>query len=307
MSISRGKALVQMALNQNVIKDIVLENPVDLSIDQCTNGENKENTIIVFESEECIPKISLNLAQVTPLQNIVIEESNVAVSASSEALINFNTKDYFNKEPNKNIIILNAEAENLSTDSSHVSDFEPATPGSSQLESSQGNRSDNDDTGEDLAEDQNERINTSDRGSNESALSNTDQFENQDVEPYRKRKISREQRFQNKRLRMLGQGYKGLKKNPSGGNYKLCDITARKMGPNCSSRVCKNSKVVFCSSFSENDRKLLFESFLENFNMGHEAHLHKFFSRLRSKQTYERKFKTEEYINILLDERHSEA
>ncbi|XP_031338517.1 uncharacterized protein LOC116167318 [Photinus pyralis] len=261
MSISRGKALVQMILNQDVSKNRDLTNPDNLSINQCSNGENKENpSIVFFESEECIPKINWNLAQLTPAQNIVIEECSVAASAWSETIINSNTspQDFSNREPND---IFNGSTENLSTGSDEGSNFEP---GSDNLGCSESESSDNNDTGDDLAEDQHGTINTDDRGGNENASSNTEKSEDQgtrDIVPLKKRKMSREQRFQNKRLRMLGQCYNGLQKDPSEGNYKLTNIAARKMGPTCSSRVCKNSKVFFCPSFHENDRKLLFDSF----------------------------------------------
>lgn len=156
MSVFRGKVLVQMVLNLDANKNRVLASSDNLSIDQCSNSEDKENASIVFESEVSIPKISWDLTELTPVQNVVIE--GVAISVSSETVINFNTssQDFFNNEPNE--IFCKVYAEKLSTGSSDGSNIEPTSNklGCSDCESSNSNG-----TGEDLAEYQNERIRTS--------------------------------------------------------------------------------------------------------------------------------------------------
>lgn len=259
MSISRGKALVQMILNENENKNGTLTSSDNVSVSQCSNDKYKDSATTIFENEQYIPKISWDSTNLTPVQNIVIEESYDNVSASFEAIIKPNTtiRDFSSTEPNENVF--DAETENLSTDISDGSNFDT-------MESSASENSDIDDTEKDFFEDDTEGTGTGKRKGNENFSSNTELSDDQnsnnnDVVPLKKRKMSRELRSRNKQLRMLGEGYKGFKKDSSGQKYELVNIAARKMGPACKSTICKNSKVFFCPSFTEHDRKVLFDSF----------------------------------------------
>lgn len=70
---------------------------------------------------------------------------------------------------------------------------------------------------------------------------------------------------QNKRLRMQGKAYKGMKKEDGKWGFVI-DRNKRTLGErNCSKR-CATSKVKQCSSFNEDDRKAIFKMFWENMN-----------------------------------------
>lgn len=78
-------------------------------------------------------------------------------------------------------------------------------------------------------------------------------------------KMTREQRFKNKELKIHGKTYKGLAKDVHG-KYKLTvERSARILGPTYLSTACKKSRVFFCSKFSDDDRKILFADFWSKF------------------------------------------
>ncbi|KAL1489066.1 hypothetical protein ABEB36_014011 [Hypothenemus hampei] len=70
-------------------------------------------------------------------------------------------------------------------------------------------------------------------------------------------------RDENKKSRMHGEEYLGLKKDDDGHFKLMVRKNKRTLKPGCNSQKCKTSKVRFCSDFKEDERKHIFEYFWE--------------------------------------------
>ncbi|XP_072382261.1 uncharacterized protein [Diabrotica undecimpunctata] len=68
-------------------------------------------------------------------------------------------------------------------------------------------------------------------------------------------------RNKNKKLRMEGKPYLGFMKGQTGKYEQLKQKDARHMQPTCDKEVCRKSKFRYCSEFSEDVRKRIFEHF----------------------------------------------
>ncbi|KAL1487706.1 hypothetical protein ABEB36_015613 [Hypothenemus hampei] len=70
-------------------------------------------------------------------------------------------------------------------------------------------------------------------------------------------------RDENKKSRMHGEEYLGLKKDDDGHFKLMVRKNKRTLKPGCNSQKCNTSKVRFCSDFKEDERKHIFEYFWE--------------------------------------------
>ncbi|KAJ8981068.1 hypothetical protein NQ317_007204 [Molorchus minor] len=242
-----------MALSGNRHQSIVERNndsQVPVEEITCQQMENSRDNFQIFDNQSSIPMISVEDESTDILNDAIVHDVIIEESINST----LETDGDENGLTNQLVNLQNA------IDADPESDYIPSS-----------NNSETDDSENDS--DCNNNLETEDN-ENESPLEDTDailaenadshrESNNDDTPPRKKTKyrITREQRYKNKELRMRGQAYNGLRKDELGKYVQTNEIRARILGPTCTADSCKNSKIFFCSIFSDDERKALFEKF----------------------------------------------